>query len=393
MGGSGAGRQGLIALRAARLLALLLGMGLAACAAGSVSAQDVVRSERASFRVRDFATGLEHPWGAAFLPDGRLLVTERPGRLRIIGRDGGVSAPLAGVPEVVVQRQAGLLDVALAPDFEQTRQIYLCQAASVPDGTLTRLVTARLSADATRLEGLTTLLDATPAQSSGWNHYGCRIAFGRDGKLYLSTGDRYSDKMRSQELDDLAGKVLRLERDGRPAEGNPFLGREGARAEIFTYGHRNPQGLAVNPATGSLIEIEFGARGGDEVNLLRRGANYGWPLVSYGRDYNGSAIGTGQASAPGIEEPLRHWTPAVSPSGGNFYTGAAFPGWRGNLFLAALSPPGLVRLTMDGDRVVGEERLLWGQTRFRHVLPGPDGFLYILTDEARGRVLRLELTP
>jgi glucose/arabinose dehydrogenase len=380
-------------LRAARLLALLMGMGLAACAAGPVSAQDVVRSERASFRVRDFATGLEHPWGAAFLPDGRLLVTERPGRLRVVGRDGSVSAPLSGVPEVAAERQGGLLDVALAPDFGQTRQIYLCQAAAVQGGTLTRLVTARLSPDATRLEGLTPLLDATPAQASGSNHYGCRIAFGRDGKLYLSTGDRYSDKMRSQELNDLAGKVLRLERDGRPAEGNPFLGREGARPEIFTYGHRNPQGLTVNPATGSLIEIEFGARGGDEVNLLRPGANYGWPLVSYGRDYNGSAIGTGQTSAPGIEEPLRYWNPAVSPSGGNFYTGVAFPEWRGNLFLAALSPPGLVRLTMDGDRVVGEERLLWGQTRFRHVLPGPDGFLYILTDEARGRVLRLEPTP
>ena len=235
-----------------------------------------------------------------------------------------------------------------------------------------------------------TLLDATPAQSSGRNHYGCRIAFAPDGKLMLSTGDRYTDKERAQRLDDLGGKVLRLERDGRPAEGNPFIGRAGARPEIFTYGHRNPQGLTGNPATGSVIEIEFGARGGDEVNRLRAGANYGWPLVSHGTDYDGSPIGTGQASAPGIEEPLRHWTPAVSPSGGNFYAGGAFPGWRNNLFVSALRTPGLVRLTMDGDRVVAEERLLWGRTRLRHVLPGPDGLLYILTDETQGRVIRLE---
>lgn len=373
----------------ARFLALLLGWGLAACAA-PVASQEVVRSERATFRVRDFVGGLDRPWGAAFLPDGRLLVTERPGRLRVVGRDGAVSPPLPGVPEVVAAGQGGLLDVALAPDFAATREVYLCHSAPAGGGALTRLSRATLSADATRLEGTRALLDAAPAQSSGRNHFGCRIAFGRDGTLFLSTGDRYNDKERAQRLGDLAGKVLRLERDGRPAEGNPFLGRTGARPEIFSYGHRNPQGLAVNPATGSLVEIEFGARGGDEVNLLRAGANYGWPLVSYGTDYDGSAIGTGKASAPGIEEPLRHWTPAVSPSGGNFLTGDAFPGWRGNLFLAALRPPGLVRLTMEGDRILGEERLLWGRTRFRQVLGGPDGLLYVLTDEDRGRVLRLE---
>ena len=379
-------------MRAVRVLALLLGMGVAGCAA-PVSSQEVVRSERATFRVATFATGLERPWGAAFLPDGRLLVTERPGRLRIIGRDGAVSAPVPGVPEVVAQGQGGLLDVALAPDFAATRQVYFCLAGAAEGGALTRLASATFSADMTRLEGVRTLLDAGPAQASGRNHYGCRIVFGRDGKLYLSTGDRSTDKERAQRLGDLAGKVLRLERDGRPAEGNPFLGRAGARPEVFTYGHRNPQGLAVNPATGSLIEIEFGARGGDEVNLLRAGANYGWPVVSYGTDYDGSPIGTGRASAPGMEEPLRHWTPAVSPSGGNFYAGDTFPGWRGDLFLAALRPSGLVRLTMDGDRVVGEERLLWNRTRFRQVLPGPDGLLYMLTDEAQGRVLRLEPAP
>jgi len=374
-------------LRVAGALALLL--GLAACA-DPVASQEVVRSERTAFRVVDFAIGLENPWGAAFLPDGRMLVTERPGRLRLVGSDGGVSPPLPGVPEVLAQGQGGLLDVALAPDFAATRQIYFCLSAGVQGGALTRLATATLSPDASRLEGARTLLDAGPAQSSGRNHYGCRIVFAPDGKLLLSTGDRAVDKERAQRLGDLAGKVLRLERDGRPAEGNPFLNRAGARPEILSLGHRNPQGLTVNPSTGSVLEVEFGARGGDEVNRLRPGANYGWPLVSYGTDYDGSPIGTGRASAPGIEEPLRHWTPAISPSGANFYTGAAFPAWRGNLFLAALRPSGLIRLTMEGDRVVGEERLLVGRTRLRHVLTGPDGFLYLLTDESRGRVLRLE---
>jgi len=384
-------------LRATRRLACLAalgaGLGLAACASAPVSAQETVRSERGAFRVSEFATGLDRPWGAAFLPDGRMLVTERPGRLRLVARDGTLSPAIPGVPEVVAAGQGGLLDVALAPDFATTRQIYVCLAGAAEGGVLTRLATATLSPDMSRLEGTRTLLDAAPAQSSGRNHYGCRIAFGRDGKLFLSTGERFTNKPRAQDLADLGGKVLRLERDGRPAGGNPFLNRPGARPEIFTYGHRNPQGLAVNPATGSLIEIEFGAKGGDEVNLLRAGANYGWPLVSHGTDYDGSPIGTGRASAPGIEEPLRHWTPAISPSGGNFYTGGAFPAWQGNLFLAALNPPGLMRLTMDGDRVVAEERMLWGRTRFRQVLPGPDGLLYILTDETRGRILRLEPAP
>jgi glucose/arabinose dehydrogenase len=374
-------------VRRAVLLALA---GLAAYAADPASAQEVVRTERASFRVSTFATGLDHPWGATWLPDNRLLVTERPGRLRIVAQDGTLSPPIAGVPEVVAEGQGGLLDVALAPDFPQSRQIYLCSAGAVQGGVLTRLSTGNLSVDGTRLADTRTVLEATPPQARGRNHYGCRILFGRDGKLYLSTGERYIDKSRAQRLDDLGGKVLRLERDGRPAEGNPFLNRTGARPEIFSYGHRNPQGLTINPATGSIWEIEFGARGGDEVNLLRPGANYGWPLVSYGTDYDGSAIGNGQTSAPGIEEPLWHWTPAVSPSGGNFYRGDAFPGWRGSLFLAALSSPGLVRLSTEGDRVTGEERMLWGRTRFRQVLPGPDGLLYVLTDETRGRILRLE---
>jgi glucose/arabinose dehydrogenase len=348
-------------------------------------------SERAQFRVSTVATGLEHPWGGTFLPDGRLLLTERPGRVRLLIREGELSPPLAGVPAVEARGQGGLLDIALAPDFATTREVYLCQAALVQGGALTRLVRARLAADGSALEGARPVLDATPAQESSRNHYGCRIAFDpRDGQLFLSTGERFDDERRAQRPGDLAGKVLRLDREGRPLADNPFVGREGARAEIWTLGHRNPQGLAFNPWTGSLWSAEFGPRGGDEVNVLRRGANYGWPVVSHGRMYMGGLpIGEG-TSKPGLEDPIHVWVPSVSPSGMAFYTGDAFPGWRGSLFLAGLNPPALVRLSTEGDRVAGEERLLRGVARFRHVVQGPDGLLYILTDEPRGRVLRLE---
>ncbi len=351
---------------------------------------EVVRSERAAFRLTTFATGLEHPWGAALLPDGRLLVTERPGRLRLVGTDGAVSAPLAGVPAVEARSQGGLLDVALSPDFVTSREVFLCQAALVQGGALTRLVRARLAPDATALEGATPILDATPAQERGRNHYGCRIAFGPDRRLFLSTGERQADKGRAQRLEDLAGKVLRVDREGRAQPDNPFIRQAGARPEIFSYGHRNPQGLAFNPWTGSLWQAEFGAMGGDEVNIVRPGLNYGWPLVSHGTDYDGSPIGRGAKTAPGVEPPLHFWTPSVSPSGIAFYTGTAFPGWQRSLFVAALNPPGLVRVQTEGDRVVGEERLLFDRRiRMRQVVIAADGALLVLTDEARGRILRL----
>jgi aldose sugar dehydrogenase len=351
------------------------------------------RSERAAFRVSTFADGLDRPWGAAFLPDGRLLVTEQPGRMRVVDRGGRVSPPLAGVPPVAQDHlEGGLLDVALAPDFAETREVYVCHGARAEGGILLRLSRARLSPDAAALEGAAAILDAGPAEAEERRHFGCRIAFGpRDGKLYLSTGER-DRKPRAQRLDDLAGKVLRLERDGRPAEGNPFLGRPDARPEVFSYGHRNPQGLAFNPWTGSLWEAEFGPLGGDEVNVIRPGANYGWPLATHGLDNDGSVISE-LRSAPGMEDPIRVWTPVISPSGIAFYTGDAFPGWRGSLFLAALNPPGLVRLSTEGDRVAGEERLLTGLVRMRHVVQGPDGRLYVLTQETEGRILRLDPTP
>jgi glucose/arabinose dehydrogenase len=371
-----------------RRLAAALALLLAGPAALPARAQETIPSEGGPLRLDTVATGLSHPWGAAFLPDRRLLVTERAGRLRLVAADGTLSAPLSGLPSIEAGGQGGLLDIALAPDFADTRQLYFCQAALTPQGALTRLVRARLDAQSTGLEQVTPLLDATPAQPQGRNHFGCRIVFAPDGHVFLSTGDRFVTKMRGQRLDDLAGKVLRLTRDGAPAPGNPFLGQAGVRPEIWSYGHRNPQGLAFNPATGSLWEAEFGPRGGDEVNIIRPGVNYGWPIVTHGIDYDGSRIGEG-ASRPDLQEPERFWTPVISPSGAAFYTGDLLPGWKGNLFLAGLNPPGLTRLTLQGDTITGEERLLRGRARLRHVLQGPDGALYLLTDEASGRVLRL----
>ncbi len=332
--------------RALRALALLPG-----CAAAQTDG--VVRSERASFRLSVFATGLQNPWGAAALPDGRLLVTERPGRLRLVGTDGAVSAPIAGVPAVEAEGQGGLLGIALAPDFAPTRELDLCYAALVRRGARARLARARVSPDLRGLEAVQPILDAGPPQFRGRNHFGCRIVFDRDGRhLFLSTGERNTTPARAQDLGDLAGKVIRLARDGSVPADNPFAGRPGARAEIWSYGHRHPQGLALNPWPGSLWEAEFGPLGGDEVNLIRPGANYGWPLVSYGVNYSGSPVNDGAHSAPGVEEPLAAWGRGenFSPSGIAFYDAGAFPGWRGSLFVAALNPPGLVRLSTEGDR-------------------------------------------
>lgn len=368
-----------------RVLTLALAALLLAAPA---AAQDIHRTQAAAFRAETFATGLANPWGIAFLPDGRALLTERPGGLRLLGRDGSVSPRLPGTPEVVAQGQGGLLGIALAPDFSTSREVWLCGSGAASGGALTRLWSARLSADASRLEGLRTVLDAGPPQARATHHFGCRVAFGPDGHVYLSTGDRNQDRMRAQRLDDLAGKVLRIARDGSIPRDNPFAGRADARPEIWSYGHRNPQGLAFQPGTGRLFLSEFGPRGGDEINVVLPGRNYGWPVVTHGREYWGGTISR-ETSRPGMEDPAFVWTPSVSPSGIAFYDGAAFPGWRGNLFVAALNTPGLVRLTVEGDRVLAEERLLWGRTRFRDVAVGPDGFLYIVTDEREGRVLRL----
>jgi len=357
--------------------------------ARSQAPSELERGPRGAFRRRVLANGLEHPWGGGFLPDGRLLLSERPGRARLMAPDGTLSPPLAGLPEVVAEGQGGLLDLQPAPDFAQTAEVFFTSATLVEGGVLTRLSRARLTPRG--FEAVQPVLDATPAQARGRLHYGGRLAFSPDGThLFMTTGDRNESRERAQKLNDLAGKVIRLTRQGTIPRDNPFFGQAGLRGEVFTQGHRNPQGIAFNPATGSLFVAEFGPRGGDELNILRPGLNFGWPDVSYGREYSGRQIAGGRTSAPGVTEPLRHWVPSISPSGINFAPPQAQPLWRSGLYIACLNTPGLLRLEMQGDAVLAEERLLWGRARMRQVLFTPDGGLLLLTDESRGRVLRLD---
>ncbi len=370
-----------------RRAALATGLALPAVARAQ---GDAIASAAGPLRLTTFAEGLERPWGAAFLPDGRLLVTERPGRLRLVAPDGALSPPLAGVPGVEAQGQGGLLDVLPAPDFARSRAVWLSCSTLVEGGALTRLLRARLSADATRLEEATPVLDCAPAQARGRLHFGGRMALSPDGRhIFLTTGDRNEERERAQRLDDLAGKIIRLTAEGLIPGDNPFAGRAGARGEIWSYGHRNPQGIAFQPGTGALVAAEFGPRGGDEINLVEPGRNYGWPLVTFGREYWGGSIAGGRTEGPNLAQPLRQWTPSVSPSGVAFAPANALPAWRGSLFLACLNPAQLVRVTMEGARATGEERLLQNGPRLRHALFAPDGALLLLTDEARGRVLRV----
>jgi glucose/arabinose dehydrogenase len=342
------------------------------------------------FVVEEWATGLERPWGGAFLPDGRLLLSERPGRLRLLAPDGRPGAPIAGVPEVDAGGQGGLLDVALAPDFAASRRIWFTQSALLQGGIATRLCEARLSADASALRDVRPVLDCVPAQRTGRLHYGGRIAFSPDGRhLFLTSGDRNENRERAQALHDLAGKIIRLTAEGSIPADNPFHGRAGARAEIWSLGHRNPQGIAFNPGTGSLFAAEFGPLGGDELNQIHPGANYGWPVVTHGRNYSGTRI-SDRTSAPGMADPVRAWVPAISPSGMAFGPGGAFPAWRGDLFLACLNPPGVLRMAMQGDAPGAEERLLWGQQRIRHIIFDAQGVPHLLVDATRGTVLRLK---
>ena len=364
--------------------ALVIVMALMA-ATGTASGQTIA-SERHEFRLTTLARGLVHPWSLAFLPDGDMLVTERRGRLRII-RNGRLDpAPVPGVPTVALGGQAGLLDVALHPRFAENRLIYLSYAGAGEGGRGTEVARARLVED--RLVDLETILVVLP-KSRGGRHFGSRLLFGPDGYLYVTVGER-GDSKRAQDLGDLAGSVLRITDDGGVPPDNPFVGDPGARPEIYTYGNRNPQGLTLHPETGRIWEAEHGPKGGDEINILTPGTNYGWPVITYGRSYAGLKIGEGTAK-PGMAQPVQHWTPSISPSGMVFYTGEDFPAWRGSLFLGGLSARVLVRLALDDTKVVHEERLLedLGE-RIRDVRQGPDGRLYLLTDAADGKVLRLD---
>lgn len=346
-------------------------------------------TDKAEITVETVARGLERPWSLAFLPDGRMLVTERPGRLRLIGRGGAVSAPLEGVPAVAATGQGGLLDVILGPDFETSRLIYLSYAEPGEGGENgTAVARGRLSSDGRRIEGLEVIFSQRPKIASRL-HFGSRLAFGTDGTLYATTGERFGNSDMAQGLDNHLGKVIRINADGSVPADNPFVGQAGVLPEIFSYGHRNPQGLTVHPVTGRLWLHEHGARGGDEINLPEPGRNYGWPVISYGVHYSGARIGEG-THKEGMEQPVFYWDPSIAPCGMAFYHRGAIPAWEGSLFVGALVGQHLIRLEIDGERVTGEERLLGDLgERFRDVRMGPDGHLYVLTDSDEGRLLRI----
>ena len=370
----------------AALLAGVLGL---ACAAP-------VAAQPAKPTAQTVAQGLQHPWAVAFLPEGRFLVTERPGRLRVVEADGRLRPPVQGLPEIDARGQGGLLDVITDSDFARNRRIYFCfsePGQGMANGTA--LARARLSDDGGRLEEVKVIFSQRPKVASTL-HFGCRIVERRvggqpDGTLWLTLGERFSRRDDAQKLDNHLGKIVRVGKDGSVPQGNPFVGRAGALPEIWSYGHRNAQGATLAP-DGTFWMHEHGAQGGDEINLPQPGKNYGWPQVSYGVNYDGTPIGTGRSSEPGMEPPLHHWTPSIAPSGMAFLTSDRYgAAWQGNLFVGALKFQVLERIELKDGRVVAEHRLLedLGE-RIRDVRQGPDGLLYVLTDSASGRLIRLQ---
>jgi glucose/arabinose dehydrogenase len=369
-------------LAAAMLIGAALGSAPAAAQKFHTSAGDIT--------VSTVADGLAYPWSLAFMPDGRMLVTERAGRIRIVSRDGKLSKPFDGVPKVFVSGQAGLMDVILAHDFAQSHSIYFCYAEPVSGGGRIAVAHAELvEGDAPHLDDVTTIFRQKGPPSGGLN-IGCRMVQAPDNNLFVTLGDHFAAKADAQRLDNAIGKIVRIGPDGSAPAGNPFADRPGALPEIWAYGIRNAQGLAFNPTTGALWEQEHGPMGGDEINIIERGANYGWPIVSFGRNYDGSPVGEGKQHAAGMVDPIWHWTPSIAPSGMAFYTGDLFPAWKGSLFNGALKFEYLSRLTLEGNKAVKEERMLEGlHERIRDVRQGPDGALYLLTDNSRGRILRV----
>lgn len=370
-------------------VASIVSLSLGASGALAQNSAPTMRTQEATVRAVTVAGGLENPWAMAFLPDGRLLVTERPGRMRVV-KDGQVSPPLRNVPQVFDSGQGGLLDVALDPEFVRNRVLYFTYAEPGPNeqggGAGTALASA-VFAD-TELREVKVLFRQQPKMSGGL-HFGSRVVVGPDGKLWLGLGERYR-RDEAQNLNSHLGKLVRLEKDGRVPADNPFVGRSDAKPEIWSYGHRNIQGMARHPQTGAVWLHEHGAQGGDEINIPERGRNYGWPVITHGIDYSGAKIGIGTA-APGMEQPLLHWTPSIAPSGMAFYSGSKIPAWSGNLFAGSLKFGTLHRVVLDGTRVLRQEQMLKEiGDNIRDVRDGPDGFLYIATDSPRGRILRLE---
>ncbi len=366
------------------LLALVLALPAAAQQIPSKGQAGSVLTEAGPMAVQSLADGLDHPWGMAFLPDGRLLVTERPGRLRILGLDGTLSDPVAGTPTVFAQGQGGLLDVALDPEFETTGYVYLSYARPGPEGSAATAVgRARLVADS--LQGFEVLFTQAP-YITGPNHFGTRIAFSPEGHLFLTMGERFQFDP-AQDLGSHLGSVVRIHRDGSVPDDNPFVGQEGAQPEIWSYGHRNVESAAVHPETGELWIAEMGPLGGDELNRIERGANYGWPIVSWGMDYDGTDI-PNPPTHPEFADAVTQWTPVISPSGMAVYTADGFPAWTGSVLIGSLTRRALVRVVVE-DGAVTHEEIVPLDARIRDVEQGPDGYVYVLTDRDDGDVWRL----
>ena len=342
------------------------------------------RAQSGGVQVETVARGLEHPWGLALLPDGRFLVTERPGRLRIVSADGSLSEPLAGVPTVAASGQGGLLDVTLDPRFAENRMVYLSFSEPGSEGAGTAVVRGRLTDRA--LENVQVIYRQEPKVRGG-GHFGSRVVFRNDGTIFVTQGDRQGYRDRAQDLAQGIGKIVRINTDGTIPRDNPFVNRAGVRPEIWSYGHRNAQGAALHPETGALWTVEHGARGGDELNRPEAGKNYGWPVITYGRDYSGSKIGEG-VMKEGLEQPVYYWDPIIAPSGLVFYTGNAFPGWKGSALIGGLASESLVRLTFTNGAVSSEERFDMDD-RIRDVQQGADGLIYLITDSGSGRILRV----
>jgi len=352
---------------------------------GPATASPQPALQRNTLNVQTVATGLEHPWGLAILPSGRMIVTERPGRIRWVEANGTVGAPLSGLPPIAASGQGGLLDVTLDPEFTTNSTIYVSYSEPGDGGASTAVASARITN--TALENFKVIYRQEPKVRGG-GHFGSRIVVNTDGTLLITQGDRFSHRERAQDLSVLIGKVVRVNRDGTIPKDNPFVGRSDARAEIWSYGHRNVQGAALDP-NGRLWTVEHGAAGGDELNHPEAGKNYGWPVITYGRDYNGSSIGLG-AVRDGMEQPVYYWDPVIAPGGLTFYTGDRFPGWKGSALIGSMNPGGLVRLVLRDGVVVSEERHLGDLgERIRDVQQGPDGLIYVTTDNSSGRVLRL----
>ena len=372
------------------------GTGQKPASAGQTRAPE--RKANVAFNVVTVASGLEHPWGMTFLPSGAMLVTERPGRLRMAGTDGKLSAPVAGLPPVDARGQGGLLDVALDPDFASNHLVYWSYSEPREGGVNNTAVARGRLVDETgaapRIEDVQVIFHQAPSLDSTM-HFGSRLVFGRDKTLFVTLGERSitEGRMQAQRLDGLLGKIVRINPDGSIPKDNPFAGKQGARPEIWSIGHRNVQAATLHPSTGELWEVEHGTRGGDELNVVRKGKDYGWPTIAYGIEYRGGPITGGVTAKEGMEQPVYYWDPVIAPSGMVFYTGSLFPAWKGSLFIGGLGSTNLVRLTMEGDKVVGEERLLKDlqprPERIRDVRQGPDGAVYVLTDASAGRMLKL----